>query len=339
MMLRRQHHCRFLLCRHSRFLSAPPPPQERVFEVTAATFRDRVLMSQSPVVLDCYASWCGPCKALTPLLKEAVERNGLATLALLDTEREQELTDSLQIKSLPTVFGVRGGRVAGQFVGAQSKEYVDDFLAKLTAGLDKMEEEPSDDPIDAAREALADISKGDVSKAEATLEAERDAIRANGKGTRRLGKEFDEKAPESRRMAQILELLGQCALRREALDDAKSYLELLKDSKRAAVLDKNPDLKARVADLSLAIQAAAAAAAPLDGDGGGDPLTAIRALFQRSPVDAIDQAIAIVADNETTSELRNAARALVVEFIDSINHTDKQTANKCRKKLANALFR
>ena len=76
-----------------------------VYDVTMHNFREKVLASPVPVLLDCYADWCGPCKQLTPVLKDAVEKSGLVNLGLLNTDKETELSDSLQIKSLPTVFG------------------------------------------------------------------------------------------------------------------------------------------------------------------------------------------------------------------------------------------
>ena len=54
-------------------------------------------------------------------------------LAMLDTDAHPEMTDKLQIKSLPTVFGVVGGRLNDQFVGGQSAEFIEQFVAKLAA--------------------------------------------------------------------------------------------------------------------------------------------------------------------------------------------------------------
>lgn len=105
------------------------------FAVKETNFRERVLASQVPVVLDCMADWCAPCKQTTPILEKAVaKQQGRVALGLLDVDAEQELAGQLGVRSLPTVFGVRAGRVVDQFVGGQSLEFVDAFVARLAGG-------------------------------------------------------------------------------------------------------------------------------------------------------------------------------------------------------------
>jgi putative thioredoxin len=89
----------------ARFLSAGFKSPD-VFDVTKDNFTDLVMKNSRPVILDCHAEWCGPCKQLGPALEAAVKSSaGRLVLAKLDTDLNQDLAAGLKIKSLPTVFG------------------------------------------------------------------------------------------------------------------------------------------------------------------------------------------------------------------------------------------
>lgn len=110
-------------------------PAGVVIDVTEATFPSEVLeRSQTvPVVLDLWATWCGPCKTLSPILESlAAEYAGRFVLAKVDVDAEQRIAAAFQVQSIPSVFAVLGGQPVPLFQGAlpepQVRAYIDELL-------------------------------------------------------------------------------------------------------------------------------------------------------------------------------------------------------------------
>jgi putative thioredoxin len=200
---------------------------EHVIDVTDETFEQVVVEGSktAPVVVDLWASWCGPCRTLGPMLEQAAtKRAGAFTLAKIDVDAQgvgNALLQAVRSQSIPTVVAFRDGQPVSMFVGAIPEPEIDRFLDSIV---------PSEAEVD-AKEAADELAAGDVGEAEQGF---RDAL---------------EKDPSNRDAGLGL---AKILLERGAIDEA-----------RPLIMPHLPDPEAE--HLHAKIEVAEWAALPADG--------------------------------------------------------------------------
>ncbi len=101
-------------------------------KITKNNFQSEVLNSDIPVLVDFWASWCGPCRMLAPIIEEiANEYNGKIKVGKINVDEEEELSATFNIMSIPTVLIINKGKIVANSLGYKSKNEIVKLFEKL----------------------------------------------------------------------------------------------------------------------------------------------------------------------------------------------------------------
>ena len=101
-------------------------------QITDASFDEVVLKSDKPVLVDFWATWCGPCRMLGPVIEElATEYDGRVVVGKVDVDNNQEFAAKYGVRNIPTVLVFKDGEVVGRQVGVAAKKTYTDALDSL----------------------------------------------------------------------------------------------------------------------------------------------------------------------------------------------------------------
>jgi putative thioredoxin len=277
-------------------------------DVTLETFERDVLQASrsTPVVVDFWADWCAPCRALKPVLEKlAAEQPEAFTLAKIDTEAERELAARFAIRSIPHVKAFVDGKIAAEFSGALPESAVRAFLAKLVPS-------PAEKLRRAARAALTE-GRSDV--AAASLR-EALSMEPSSHDTRL---ELAEVLLDRKEFEQAGALVTGIP-ERERDARAEALVERIDLLKRADSLPSAEELTARIADKP--------------GDHELRLALGERLVSDRCYEPALEQLIEVVRADRGT--LRDRARKLMVEVFNVAGA--EEFVGRYRRMLASALY-
>jgi putative thioredoxin len=214
-----------------------------VIDVTDATFEAEVLTRShsTPVVIDLWAEWCGPCRTLGPILEQVVDATeGSVVLAKVDVDKNPAIAQAFRAQSIPAVFAMSKGQIVDGFIGAQPAHMVQEFvdrlipsesqnlIASLVAAGDEvslrqaLELDPGSEPaIVALAEILVDQAKSEEALALLARIPETDQTRRIAAAAR-LGE-----APSDDHDATLTELLERVKTDEEARQRFLDILDLM----------------------------------------------------------------------------------------------------------------
>ena len=294
------------------------PPADLVKDSDTAHFMADVIEASqtTPVVVDFWAPWCGPCKQLTPTIEKVIKgTRGAVKLVKINVDENQELAAQLRIQSIPTVFAFAAGRPVDGFAGALPESQVKAFVDRLLATAGGAAQES---PIaDALNQAKALFEAGDAKRAAAlygqVLAAEPENVAAiAGFARAQVANGELDKARET--LAKVPEAGKNDA----EVAAAKAALDLAEKSKGAGNLS---ELEARLA------------ADPNDLQARFDRALALYGMGRRE--EAIDELLAIFKKNREWND--QAARKQLVQFFEAQGPKDPLTLSG-RRKLSSILF-
>ena len=96
--------------------------------ITKNNFQEEVINSEKPVLLDFWASWCGPCRMVSPIVDEIAQERPDVKVCKVNVEEQRELAAAFQVMSIPTLVVMKGGKIINRALGARPKEQILELL-------------------------------------------------------------------------------------------------------------------------------------------------------------------------------------------------------------------
>lgn len=106
--------------------------KSKVINITINNYQSEVEAASIPVILDFYATWCGPCKIMSPIVEEISEDyDGKIKVGKIDVDKQNTLSNKFKISSIPTIVILKDGEVIKTFIGVQDKKTITDEIDKI----------------------------------------------------------------------------------------------------------------------------------------------------------------------------------------------------------------